>query len=271
MAARDEAQAQCKVDLLTTQYAEDIEVIPNGFEILKNLERSVLDQNSKLSGRKLPLIKDIVKRLHGNTTAPYLIYTNMDIGLMPYFYAYVTQKISEGHDALIINRRRLSYEYDSDVDLSVLYADLGNSHPGFDCFVFKRELVEQFQFGDICIGAPFIGVSFAHNIFSFAKKPLYVPDAHLTFHIGSEVLSDRKNDFYKHNREQYFKHVKPKLQAHFDLEKFPYQELPGYKRGIKWMLNPSLSTLDYLNLSGKSFFQKCKTRLDEIRWRILQR
>ena len=40
---------------------------------------------------------------------------------------------------------------------------------------------------------------------------------------------------------------------------------------MKWMLNPSLFTRNYLQLEGKNLFQRTKTRLDEIRWRILQR
>lgn len=271
IAAQSAAKEGCKLELFTTQYAEDREVIPPEFTVLENLTRSVLDVNAKLSKRKLPLIKDILQRLYESSSAPYLIYTNLDIGLMPFFYSYIQEKVNEGHDALIINRRRLSGAYTAETDLNVLYADLGNSHPGFDCFVIKRELFEQFEFGDICIGAPFIGVSFAHNIFTFAERPLFIPDAHLTFHLGSEVLGNRNNNFYKHNKEQYLSAVKPKLNRHFDLNKFPYAELGTFKGLLKWMLNPSLSTSDYLNLKGKSFFEKCKIRLDEIRWRILQK
>ena len=120
-------------------------------------------------------------------------------------------------------------------------------------------------------GVSFIGVALAHNIFSLAEKPLYIPDQHLTFHIGGAVLVQRKNDFYKHNKTEFFTKVQPALKPYFNLQKFPYAALSMPKRALKWMLNPSLFTKNYLELEGKSFKQKSKTRLDEIRWRILQK
>ena len=81
----------------------------------------------------------------------------------------------------------------------------------------------------------------------------------------------RKNDFYKHNKTEFFTKVQPALKRYFNLSKFPYNALPLFKRALKWILNPSLFTRNYLELEGKSFIQKSKTRLDEIRWRILQK
>lgn len=271
MEAQERAKASCEVLLYTTQFEEDKEIIPSGFSALPNLERSVLDVNTELKGRKLPLIADILKALQENSNADYFIYTNVDIGLMPHFYNYVAQKIAGGHDALVINRRRLNAQYTQVRELPEIYADLGASHPGFDCFVFRRSLLEKFVLGDICVGVSFIGVALAHNIFSLAEKPLFVPDQHLTFHIGVDVLVPRSNAFYKHNRGEFFTKVQAALKPFFKLEKFPYAALPFPKRALKWMLNPSLFTKNYLELEGKSFLQKCKTRLDEIRWRILQK
>lgn len=271
LAAKELVKAVCEVSLFTTQYEEDREIVPDGFEILENLQRSIIDVNTNLKGRKLPLIADILKVLGQNSSADYFIYTNADIGLMPFFYEYVVQKILEGHDALVINRRRVNSGYTKVEQLPEIYADLGASHPGFDCFVFKRELLQKFILGDICVGISFIGVALAHNIFSFAEKPLFVADQHLTFHIGVVVLVPRTNDFYKHNRDEFFDKVQPALKPHFKLNKFPYAALPFPKRALKWILNPSLFARSYVELEGKSFLQKCKTRLDELRWRILQK
>ncbi|MBL6876439.1 MAG: hypothetical protein ISR01_06570 [Chitinophagales bacterium] len=269
--AKGEAITSVKVDLFTTQYEEDREIIPQGFAILPNLKRSVLHVNPNLGNRKLPLIKDILQTVFAHSDAEYFVYTNVDIGLMPSFYDFVVNKINKGHDALVVNRRRLKGDYTKVQELPQIYTDLGHSHPGFDCFVFKRELLEKFVLGDICVGVSFIGVAMAYNIFTWASNPLYVPDKHLTFHIGTDVLVPRNNSFYQHNRMEFNTKVRPALKAHFDLKKFPYAALPFCKRALKWILNPSLSTMDYLSLEGKSFFQKCKTRLDEIRWRILQK
>lgn len=269
------AKAQAKnaenIDLCTTQYEEDKSIIPEGFTVLSNLKRSVLDVNPAVQNRKLPLIGDIIEVAHKETTGDYIIYTNADIGLMPYFYDFVCDKIEAGYDALVINRRRVKSTYQSVDQLPEIYSDMGLSHPGFDCFVFRRDLVDQMILGDICVGVSFIGVALAHNLFALAENPLYVDNQHLTFHIGTQVLVPRKNAFYTHNRKAFFEKVFPALKPNMRLEKFPYALLPWPKRMVKWMLNPSLFTRNYLELEGQSFLQKCKTRLDEIRWRILQR
>ncbi|MCD8528786.1 MAG: hypothetical protein LRY27_02145 [Chitinophagales bacterium] len=259
--AKNEAENVVNIDLYTTQYEEDKSIIPSGFIILSNLERSVLDVNENLQSRKLPLIKDILKKLKENSQVDYFIYTNADIALMPYFYKYVTEKINEGHDALVINRRRLLSHYKNAEELPLMYADLGASHPGFDCFVFKRELLDKFVLADICVGISFIGVALAHNIFTWAKNPLFVADKHLTFHIGTDVLVPRNNIFYKHNRQEFFTKVYPVLKPHFNLDKFPYAALPWYKRAIKWMLNTKFVYQKLLGIRREIFLQNARHAL----------
>lgn len=259
------------ITLCTTQFEEDLPIIPTYFNVLSNLKSSVLDIDPKLNGRKLPLIKDILEKLKEIPEADYYIYTNADIALMPQFYDVVLERIAQGHDAIVINRRRLNKQYSTVQELPMMYSDLGRSHPGFDCFVFHKDLLNKLILGNICIGVPFIEATLVHNLFSFAKKPLFIADAHLTFHIGMDVLGFRKDAFYDHNRNEFFKKVQPQLKPYFSIEKFPYGPLPMYKRMIKWILNPSLFTINYLDLEGKNIFEKMKIYLDEIRWRILQR
>ena len=144
LAAKSNTGNDCFVTLCTTQFQEDIAIIPDGFLQLSNLERSVLDVNKELVGKKLPLIADILDRLTEAPNTDYYIYTNTDIALMPYFYNVVHQHVLNGHDAIVINRRRLSIEYNDELSLDLMYADLGKSHPGFDCFVFKKKLLAKF-------------------------------------------------------------------------------------------------------------------------------
>lgn len=269
--AKQNSEFNNQIELYTTQFEEDKVVIPEGFQILSNLTRSVLDVNPKLSKRKLPLIGDILGKVNEIHSPDYVIFTNMDIALMPYFYDTVFSYLNKGHDALVINRRRITDNYKSIEELPLMYADLGKSHPGFDCFVIKSELLDRFIFGDICVGISFLEATLVHNIFSFAQNPLYIPDAHLTFHLGMDVLVARNNAFYKHNRTEFFTNIYPKLKPHFELKKFPYGTLPFPKRAIKWMLNPSIFTRNYLNLERKNIWQKIKKQLDEIRWKILQK
>lgn len=259
-----------EVLLCSTQYEEDLEIIPPGFTRLSNLNHSVTDHNKKLSGKKLPLIRDVLDKSN-EVDAEYILFSNMDIAVMPFFYDAVFDYLDKGHDAIVINRRRLSHKYEGLHQLPAMYADLGHSHPGFDCFIFRKELLRSFILEQICIGIPFVEVTLIHNLFSFAQSPLFVPDKHLTFHIGSEVMPGRDSNYYQHNRSEFFNKIYPRLRPLFRLDKFPYASLPIHKRALKWMLNPSLFTINYLQLENKSLLQKVKMLLDEIRWRILQK
>ena len=153
------------ITLATTQFEEDKSIIPEGFLQLSNLKTSILDLHPKLKGKKLPLIQEILNKTKETDACDYIVYTNMDIGVLPQFYDVLYSFISQGNDAVVINRRRVSSKFKNLDDLPLIYSELGDSHPGFDCFLFKKELLEQFIFEDVCIGIPFLEVSFLHNLF----------------------------------------------------------------------------------------------------------
>lgn len=261
-----------EVQIVTTQYEEDTSVIPSEFKQLSHLSRSVLDINPSLEKRKLPLIKDVLQKLKEVDGGEYFIYTNVDIAVMPFFYDAIQQMIDREHDAIIINKRRLKSSYSKVEELPLMYADLGKSHPGFDCFVFHKDLLDKFILDDICIGISFLEVSMIHNLLAFAQKPLYIPNAHLTFHIGMDVLVPRKhNPIYWHNRTTYFENIQPQLKPLFDLKKFPYATERMAKRALKHALNPSLFTRNYLSMEVKNWKRSVRDKLNEFRWDFLQK
>ena len=271
-AAKKFTLTNAQIELYSTQYPEDRGVVPDFITCLSDLEHSVLDLNSKWKGKKLPFISEILSKGKEIPNFDFLIYTNIDIALMPHFYNYVVDKLNNGHDAIVINRRRISKNYKFPEDINSMYSDLGLSHPGFDCFIVKKELIDTFYFGQICIGTPFLEVSFLHNIASFAARPLYVMDAHLTFHLGTEVLSNRKkNDVYWHNRKTYFNEIRPKLAHNFKLSQFPYFDHKFHLRSMKWMLNPAVFMREYIRLECKHLSKKLMIFLKEFRWKLLQR
>ena len=267
--ARLFADSDMAIKLYATHFEDEAINLNTAFTTLSHLTRSVLDLDPNLKRRQLPLIGDILSKTKEMDEFDYLIFSNMDIGLMPSFYLSVQQHIQQGHDAIVINRRRLSKKYSSVDQLPEIYADLGLSHPGFDCFVIKKDLLPKFILDTICVGIPFLEASLVHNIIAFSARPKWVMDAHLTFHIGLDVLSDKrlKDPFYWHNRKVYFEKIHPRLKPHLKLQNYPYSMLPWYKRMLKWILNPSLFSKDLAELETQSF----RTRLNEWRWRLLQR
>ena len=200
--AKDFAQADIDVSLFTAQFPEDRPMIPDGFTPTPDLDRSVLDVATFKKKRKLPLLRDILDRLYeAAPDADYLAYTNVDIALMPFFYRSVKQYIQTPLDAIVINRRTISNEYTGCEQIPLMYADLGEVHGGFDCFIFKRASYPRYTLGDTCIGAGGVGSVLLSNMACHAENFKVFTDQHLTFHIGKELAWKNPEfaDFTSHN------------------------------------------------------------------------
>lgn len=251
--AKEKAKSMVDVELYTAQFEEDLNMLPEGFKITENLTRSVLSNNNFEKKIKLPFLIDILERLYKASDADYLIYTNVDIGLYSDFYIKVNQFISEGKDAFIINRRRLSSHYKHVDDLPAIQKDFGKSHPGFDCFVFHRSLFPKFKLEGICIGVPFIEISFSQNLFALSKNFKLYDQENLTFHIGMEIFKKRApKEYFEYNKHQFWKLV-PSLYKEIDLKKFPYSTMFWPFRLIKWGLHPCIPIKLVMKLEKDKF------------------
>ncbi len=238
--AKQKAEGIIDVQLLSAQFEEDSNFVPKDFKQTKHLKKSVLDFNSFSKKIKLPLLIDILERLYNESEADYLIYSNVDIGLYPDFYCKVNDIINQGYDAFIINRRRLSSKYNSINDLDFIFKDFGKSHPGFDCFVFHRSMFLKLKLDGICIGVPFIEISFSQNLFALSKNFKLFDKEILTFHIGEEIFKKRApKEYFKYNQQQFWKLV-PQLKSEMELKKFPYSNYFWPLRIIKWGLHPCI-------------------------------
>lgn len=227
------------------------------FEMLPPIEKSILDIGSFNNKRALPLLKDILELAYKNSTADYIIYSNADIGLMPQFYNAVADEIKKGHDAIVINRRRVKSTLNRVEDLDTIYSEVGKVHIGYDMFVFKRSLFEKFILSNTCIGIPFVGNDLFYNLFCFAEKPILLTDKHLTFHVGLELAKEwGSSELEKHNYNEFKKTTKA-LLAYMNITKFPGAELGFFKRHLKWLMNPTLS---YPEMMKADFNQLGKKR-----------
>ena len=260
-----------QVELYSVSYPEDHVVIPDYFSKLPDLQRSVLDIGKFSTKRKYPLMLDVFKAIYHGSEAEYLIFTNMDITLMPHFYTAVAEILEEGYDALLVNRRGISGKYTKVEELPLMYAEFGSPHPGFDCFVFRRELLSKLILEDICVGVSFSEVALVHNFIAFAQNLKLVDDLHLTFHIGREVMPPLNPEYYGHNRKEYELKIYPRLKPLLDIGRFPYAELPIHKRLIKWALNPSFRTQQVVEMEGKSFWRRMKFKIDAVRFGVFDK
>ena len=255
------------VDLFAIQKGGPLHSHPE-INSLPSLQQSVCDFLPNAT-KPLPLIQEILDAAKDHISCDYLIYTNCDIILTPHFYESVAYYLNKGHDALVINRQRVSIALDRTDDLPAIFADKGMVHPGFDCFVFSPDLLQSIDMDTICLGIPFIGVGLAHWIFSLSKNPLFMPDANLTRHIGLEVMPPVDPVLYKHNR-QAFQEIKKTIPWKENLHKFPYALRPFPKNLWRWGLNPSLSTRDFLEWKMWSWRRKLGFKLNQQRWNQLK-
>lgn len=203
--AREFAGGMADITLYAVQYHdEDRLPLPGCFIRTPDLTRSIADIKNFKKRRKLAILKDILDTLYRSSNAEYLIYTNVDIALQPYFYQTVIRLIEQGYDAFIINRRTIHDTYKKPEDLALMYAEIGEKHKGWDCFVFKRSLYSEFGLRDACIGTGWIGRVMISNMACLANKFKIFTDLHATFHIGNEKSwkTNEYNDYLLHNQNQ---------------------------------------------------------------------
>jgi hypothetical protein len=246
--AADFSKKSIQPELLALCYNQDKDIVPGRFNIIDLPERSIRTVLNNPQKKNLPLLSDILHTAYEATRAEYIIYTNSDIAVQPHFYRFIAEKIREGLDGFIINRRRIPFGNYTPGDLDFLYTQKGKSHPGFDCFIFKRELIPLMESGTVCVGIPFMEATLAHNLFALCRNFKLFDKEYLTFHLGMDIFKKRDKELYWHNRHQFFRHIKPALWNRFDIRKFPYFDEGFPMRYIKWGLNPALFTLMNLKL-----------------------
>lgn len=253
--AKQELNDPNSVRLISVQTEQDISIVPKEFIASESIARDVTHQEDFGQFLPLPILKDILDRAYNETDAEYLIFTNVDIGLQPEFYKEVLQIIEQGHDAFIINRRRIPEKYSSVNQIEEMYADKGKKHPGFDCFVFHRDLYPKFSLAKVCIGVPFIGITLAQNLFCFAKNPKVFTEEHLTFHIGMELFKGRApKEYYSYNRNQFWTAM-TEIWNDLDTRKWPYGKLWLPFRFLYWGIHPSLPIRLALKLEPRRWFR----------------
>lgn len=219
--AKECAKGILDVEVFTTQYSEDRSIIPPGFVITQDLERSVLDFGDFKIPRRLPLIRDILDRLYeAAVDADYMIYTNVDIAVMPHFYLAVSTLINQGFDAFTINRRTITNLYASIDQIPLMTAQVGEAHRGHDCFIFPRQSYPKFYFPNMCLGASNVGMAVLINMLYNARRFELFSDLHLTFHIGNNRIhhSPALQDYKSYNNNEFLK-----LLEHYDILEHPHE------------------------------------------------
>ncbi len=201
--ARELAEDRVAVAVRAVCFPEEERYARQFFEDVRFLNRSVLDVAQFRVPRKLPLLFDVLAAAAAGP-ADYCIFTNVDICLVPWFYQFVAALVDLGFDAVTVNRRTLRH-YSWEQGLGPLHlVEMGELHPGFDCFIFAADLVRQLQRTDSCIGAGWVMRSLLYNLVAASRNMLMLTDCHATYHLGRDEAWNRPElqDYIDFNMRQ---------------------------------------------------------------------
>lgn len=192
------------VQIICAVYDEDLHLVPGFCDEVVLLNESFKDVTGQIEAPKLPLVREILSKASKICSSKYVIYSNIDISIMPYFYSVILAHLNSGVENLIINRRTIFPDSKSIAALPMMYSLIGQSHPGYDCFIFKADCLPKFDLGNLCLGLPGFDWVMALNLWYRGGKNLGLYDHHLTFHIGDDKkwISAEMQAWQKLNYEQ---------------------------------------------------------------------
>lgn len=205
--AKKNVCSDLEVNLYAVKDKNESVDMPDEFIMTDDLQRCCYDVIKTLPKTKsFPLIGDILNILYNTSDADYFIYTNADIGLFPSFYNFVENKINEGFDALCINRRDMPKEINGEIidehNFHKVFDLKGEYHPGRDCFVFRKSLLNKMNFGNMFIGAPPFGLLFLNQIKQLSNNFYHVNNCEdedptpTAFHLGQDKMWEVPNNEY---------------------------------------------------------------------------
>ncbi len=182
-----------------------------------------------------PSIFDVLRR---GSQAPidgdYVIFTNMDICVRPGFYVAIRELLSLGAEALIINRRTV-YGWDAQVDTTRLAQfEVGEDHPGMDCFVFPRQWINSFISSEARIGHGHVMRGVLYNLVALADPLVTLTRVGMTYHYNDERpwLEDAAAPSFEANRREaakVYEELSADATARHRLDAF-VMALPSYAR-----------------------------------------
>lgn len=195
-----------KIKLVAKVIPDELEAVQqyidlDGFSIETDVttSHSIPDAKNPKT-RCLPFLNSLLRpeKLNCHTKDSYCIYTNSDICIKECFYTSIASIIeSDGNDALVINRRTVIKESCiRDLTIKTANYSAGKTHPGFDCFVMREDILSRFILNDIIIGIHLIGRVILWNIVNFCSKPVIFYDQTLTYHYGDDNSSKNESSHW---------------------------------------------------------------------------
>jgi hypothetical protein len=199
-------QRGVEVDVVATCYAEDVAAVEPPARLLPLLSRSVQDVAPLKPVRKLPLIDELIKIGGQHGYGEYLIFTNIDITLQPYFYYHVARLIKRVRryaPVFLINRRVIPVVTTDPEQICKAYPVRGHGHIGTDCFVFPKQWTQRLDLGNLCIGSASFDSCLAASLDLISGYRMRVFERQeLTFHLGEEETWHQQDEYLQYNAKE---------------------------------------------------------------------
>ena len=181
------------IKLYTVNYPEDDKIIPEYFIKLPHLKKSTMSEFPKIScNRKLPIIQEMFDSILQNSYADYIIFTSSDIGVQKNFYIKINEFIHKDNlKSFVINRRDNIPKFKdgkrlTEQDLDFIYKESGQEHPGKDCFIMARKILEEINMDLMFTGYPPWGYKLHDYLKRIDKNSYLYKNEYLTFHLGCD-------------------------------------------------------------------------------------
>jgi hypothetical protein len=195
--ARTKAPSHMDISIYCAVFPDEAHIISTSGFARFDLNRSTATEYPNIQPtRKLPFLDDIFRKAIEVADFDYLVFSNVDIGLHESFYNKVDSLIHKGYDSFTLNRRLISKTHADDTlltsgDLDLIYEMMptGLFHPGKDCFVMKREVVQKLNLGNMFLGFPPWGklLDYMLDQMPDTKHVNFKSDINATFHLGHDL------------------------------------------------------------------------------------
>ena len=194
--AKKFSEDRIEVNQLAIFFEEDENIVPDHFIKFPTLKRFYNVNNN--TNKKFPFIKDVLDVAYNNSGEnDFIIHSETDIILLPYFYDAILNMINNGFDSIIVNNRSVFNDSGSSPNLYNIWSEVGEPNIGWDCFIFKKKIYEKFLIGDALVGVNSIGKVLYINMRYFSEKFIEVKDSQLTNHLGE---SESLNNIYNYKK-----------------------------------------------------------------------
>ncbi len=171
---------------------------------LKALKRFSFDVGDFEVPKSLPLLADMFDVDVAAEEGCYVVYTNMDICVTPFFYTECARILRDGCECMVINRRTVEKQY-LNLPLTQGFTALSQNHPGHDCFVFPAAFLRTARLPDSILGIGYVFRPMLLNcILHFAEHFREFDNYYMTMHFGDDMdwKDPRYADYLEYNKTQ---------------------------------------------------------------------